>query len=128
MAGGMLTISGSGKWDNTRRFLTRASSGEIFASLSRYAEEGRKGLEENTPKDSSLAAGSWEARVVQNRSGVAIIWSNTDVESGFHVAIQLQYGYATGTGGWVQGRDYINPVLVPLFDRIADSVWKEVTR
>ena len=80
-----------------------------------------------TPKDSGLSAGSWDYTVEQTRSSATITWINTDVEGGFPVAIMLQYGHGTGTGGYVAGRDYINPAMRPIFDQIAESVWKAVT-
>lgn len=80
-----------------------------------------------TPHDSGLAASSWGYKVENSSGGVSISWTNTDVEGGFPVAIMLQYGHGTGTGGYVAGRDYINPAMKPIFDKIADRVWKAVT-
>ena len=88
---------------------------------------GVSALSRATPKDSGLAAGSWSYRVGKNGRGPFIEWTNSDVESGFPVSIMLQYGYSTGTGGYVAGRDYINPAIQPIFDQIAAAVWKEVT-
>lgn len=70
---------------------------------------------------------SWEYKIVQNRGSVSIEWYNTDVENGSNVAILVQYGHGTGTGGYVQGRDFINPAMRPIFDEIAQKLWKEVT-
>jgi len=92
-----------------------------------YAQQGVDALAAATPMDSGLAASSWGYYIQQSNSTVNIIWTNSDVESGFPVAIMLQYGYATGSGGYVQGQDYINPAIQPIFDRIADGVWKAVT-
>jgi len=92
-----------------------------------YAQQGVDALAAATPMDSGLAASSWGYDIQQSSSTVTIIWTNSNVESGFPVAIMLQYGYGTGTGGYVQGQDYINPAIQPIFDRIADGVWKVVT-
>jgi hypothetical protein len=74
-----------------------------------------------------VAARSWGYEIRQNRGGFAIIWTNSDIENGFPVVIMLQYGHGTGTGGYVQGRDFINPAIRPIFDDIAQTVWKAVT-
>jgi hypothetical protein len=75
-----------------------------------------------------MTAESWDYEIVKTSGGVTIWWNNTNVIGGFNVAIGLQYGHATGTGGWIHGYDFINPALRPIFDEIADSVWKEVQR
>lgn len=122
-------INQSGSFDNVEKFLKKM---KLFYSLvsKTLDAQGRAGVEAlraATPRGSGLAAQSWSYQVSQNRGGVSITWLNSDVENGFPVAIMLQYGYATGTGGYVQGRDYINPALKPIFDKIADEVWKAVT-
>jgi hypothetical protein len=91
------------------------------------AKQGVKALAAATPKDSGLSSDSWGYKISGGKSFVTITWTNTDVENGFHVAIMLQYGYGTGTGGYVQGRDYINPAIQPVMDQIANDVWKAVT-
>ena len=78
--------------------------------------------------ESGLTASSWYYEVIDEGGGVTIYWYNTHVEGGFNVAIGLQYGHRTGTGGWVEGYDYVNPAMRPIFDQIADAVWKEVVR
>lgn len=124
----MIVIESSGSFDNTESFLKRMTSGAIFRSLSNYGEEGRNALASATPRDSGLAASSW-GYSVEHRAGYwQITWTNTDIENGFPVAIMLQYGHGTGTGGYVQGVDYINPAIQPIFDRIAEDVWREVTQ
>jgi len=84
-------------------------------------------LAQSVPKDSGLAADSWNYEIERSATSVAIKWTNSDTENGFPVAIMLQYGYGTGTGGYVQGKDYINPAMKPIFDNIATQVWKAVT-
>lgn len=80
-----------------------------------------------TPVESGLASASWSYRIKKSRASCTIEWLNKDVETGFPVAIMLQYGYSTGTGGYVAGIDYINPAMKPVFDNIRDQVWKAVT-
>ena len=97
------------------------------AILESNGKLGVDALASATPVNTSLASISWTYQVNQNGSGFSISWLNTNVETGFQVAIMLQYGYATGTGGYVYGRDYINPAIMPVFDRIAEDIWKAVT-
>ena len=123
----MITISSHGSFENTEKFLKRMSDKSIFDSLSRYGEEGVQALAEATPKDSGDTARSWTYEIERTSTSYAIIWSNTNVVDGVPIAVLIQVGQGTGTGGYVSGRDYINPALRPVFDRIAASVWKEVT-
>src|SRR4051794_5002229 len=120
----MFSITSSGSFDNTEAFVKRAAAGNFFNVLSKYGEMGRNALANATPRDSGLAAESWTYEVVQNGSYKGITWSNTDTENGFHVAIMLQYGHGTGTGGYIAGRDYINPAIKPIFEQIEEAVWK----
>lgn len=122
-----ISFSTRGSTSNIERFLSRMMNLDIRKIVEPYAQQGVEALRAATPVDSGLAAQSWSYEIVQTRGHVTIIWKNSDVENGFPVAVMLQYGYATGTGGYVQGRDYINPALQPIFDAIADGVWKEVT-
>lgn len=108
-------------------YLRKISRGDIFRQLDGLAQKGVDALATNTPVETGLAAISWAYEIETNSAGCTISWKNTDVETGFPVAIMLQYGYATGTGGYVQGVDYINPAMKPIFDQIADKVWKAVT-
>jgi hypothetical protein len=103
------------------------SRGSFFQGLDGLAREGVNALASATPVDSGLASTSWDYKIEQSKTSCTITWTNTDVENGFPVAIMLQYGYGTGTGGYVQGVDYINPAMKPVFDHIADKVWKAVT-
>jgi hypothetical protein len=100
---------------------------DIGAIIAGQAQLGVDALANAVPKDSGLASQNWGYEVSQNGGGVRITWTNSDIENGFPVAIMLQYGYGTGTGGYVQGRDYINPAIRPVFDQIANTVWKAVT-
>lgn len=125
--GGMIEITSKGSFTKTNSWLARLMKNDIFTSLNHYGQEGVNALRHATPEDSGLTASSWTYEVVQKNGTYSIIWSNTHVEDGRPIAILLQYGHATKNGGYVQGRDYINPALRPIFDRIAADVWKAVT-
>jgi hypothetical protein len=115
----------SGK--RTEDYLRKLGKGDIYKSLDAQAQKGVTALASAVPKDSGLAADSWSYEIERSGRSVTIKWLNTDIENGFPVAIMLQYGHGTGTGGYVQGMDYINPAMRPIFDSIADQVWKAVT-
>lgn len=123
----MISIESKGDFAKTDAFLKKMSSADIFASLNRYGQEGVAALARSTPMRTGKTAGAWSYEVVRDRKSYSIIWSNGNVIDGRPVAILLQYGHGTGTGGYVSGRDYINPALQPIFDRIATEVWREVT-
>jgi hypothetical protein len=115
----------SGK--RTEDFLRKLKNADIYKSLDAEARRGVQALAAAVPQDSGLAADSWDYEIERSGRSVTIKWLNTDVENGFPVAIMLQYGHGTGTGGYVAGQDYINPAMRPIFDSIADQVWKAVT-
>lgn len=123
----MISFKVSGSTKNTERFCGKMSRLDIWRLVDPLAREGVRALASATPTDSGLAANSWDYHITQSAKALTITWTNTDVESGFPVAISLQYGYATGGGGFVQGRDYINPALKETFQSIAERVWKVVT-
>lgn len=123
----MIRVRVTGSSGKTEAFLSRASKVKPDAALHQAGREGVAALRSATPVNSGLVARSWGYEVKRTRNGVLLTWTNSDIESGFPVAIMLQYGYATGTGGYVSGRDYINPAIKPIFDKIADRVWREVT-
>lgn len=122
----MISVDQSGSFKNTEAFLRNASKVNILSVLRAQAQLGVKALSSATPKDSGLVSESWGFEVSGKGGIYTIYWTNTDIETGFPVAIMLQYGYGTGTGGYVQGRDYINPAMRPVFDAIANAVWKAV--
>lgn len=117
----------SGDFKNLEKFLKKASSGDIFSRLDRYGKIGVDALRKSTPKESGETAKSWGYRVIKSKTNPGIEWYNTHVNDGVQIAVLIQYGHGTGTGGYVQGRDYINPAMQPVFDKIAQDVWKEVT-
>ncbi len=122
-----ITFSHSGSFKNTERFLKKIEKLRLEKILKKYGEKGVSALEKATPVRTGLAAGSWGFETYQTSRSCGIAWTNTDVETGFPVAIMLQYGYSTGTGGYVQGEDYINPAMRPIFNQIVEDIWKEVT-
>ena len=122
----MITLEAKGGWDRTESFLKRAVRLNLAQRLQAAAAEGVAALAAATPKESGLTANSWTAEVTIGANGFTIEWQNTHVVSGVPIAIILQYGHGTGTGGYVAGRDFINPAIKPIFDEIAESVWKAV--
>lgn len=123
----MISVSTSGSFDQTRKYLQKLARGDFYAGLDKLAREGADALARATPLESGLAAGSWNYKIERKGASLTITWLNTDVEAGFPVAVMLQYGYSTGTGGYVEGVDYINPAMKPVFDRIEQAVRKAVT-
>lgn len=124
----MITFRSKGDFSKATRYFERAKEAAKVGILDKYGRAGVAALSSATPIESGLAAGSWGYEIERSRHSARIIFTNSDVENGFPVAIMLQYGHGTGTGGWVEGRDYINPAIQPIFDRIADEAWREVTR
>lgn len=113
---------------NHTRWLTGLSKGEYLNLLDKYARKGVDALREATPYDTGLTAESWSYEIERSRTHTTIIWSNSNVtRDGHPIAIMLQLGHGTGTGGYVVGRDYINPAMKPVFDEIENEVWKAVT-
>lgn len=126
---GIVSIQTKGDWAKTSKFLEFVTHRMYFHVLDKYAKMGVEALSAATPVDSGLTAASWSYEIVQSDSSCAIYWSNSNIQNGyFKVALELQLGHGTGTGGYVKGIDYINPALAPVFDAMADSVWLEVTR
>ena len=121
-----VTFTSKGNWADTEKWLARLGSGDMYKGLEALAKEGVTALRNATPIRSGVAASSWGYEIVKDRGGVTIAWTNTDTENGFPIVVMLQYGHGTGTGGYVQGEDFINPAIRPIFNRIADEVWKKV--
>lgn len=97
--------------------------------LDKYGKAGVAALASATPVDSGLTASSWSYEIIEDDNGFAIRFNNSNVKQGYaNVAVILQYGHGTGTGGWVEGRDYINPAIQPIFENIAQAAWEEVTK
>lgn len=124
----MITFSNKGHFNKTFAFLKRNRKLHL-KDLEKYGQMGVDALQKATPKDTGRTADSWYYEIVEQNGRVSIRWNNSNVVNNwFNIAIILQYGHGTGTGGWVEGFDYINPALRPIFDKIAKGVWEEVTR
>lgn len=124
----MIRFRQKGDFSKLTRFLERAKNAVRLGDLDKYGREGVAALASATPVDSGLTASSWYYEITNKNGSAKISFYNSNIQNGVKVAIILQYGHATGTGGWVEGRDYINPTIRPLFDKIAESAWREVTK
>lgn len=123
----MITFRHKGDFSKSMRFLERLKETVKLGDLDKYGREGVAALSSMTPVDSGLTANSWSYEIVRSNGVVKIEFHNSNVNEGVPIAVILQYGHGTGTGGWVEGRDYINPAIQPIFDKIVDDAWREVT-
>lgn len=121
-----ISFTSKGDFSKTIKFLNKVKNVKINDILSKYGQIGVNALSQATPKDSGVTSRSWNYKIEVNNDNASIVWYNTNVVKGVNIAIILQYGHGTRNGGWVEGRDYINPAMKPIFDKIADQVWKEV--
>lgn len=124
----MIEFRSSGSFDKTEKFLQRNLSPNIAAQIDKFGAQGVQYLSIVTPKDTGTTAQAWKYRIVAKRNMVSIEWYNTNVNDGRIIAVLIQYGHGTKDGHWVEGRDFINPAMRPVFDDISYEVWKEVTR
>lgn len=124
----MLTFRQEGDFSKTKRFLGRAREAIRLKDLDRYGREGVAALESATPVDTGTTAKSWYYKIEQKNGTTSINFCNSNINKGVPIAIILQYGHGTRNGGWVEGRDYINPAIRPIFDKIANNAWREVTK
>ena len=124
----MITFRHKGDFSKLTNFLEKAKESVRLGDLDKYGREGVAALSSATPVDSGLTAQSWYYMIEHRNGSVAITFHNSNIQNGVPIAIILQYGHGTRNGGYVQGRDYINPAIQPVFDRIADEVGREVTR
>lgn len=124
----MITFRHKGDFSNLTRYLEKTKNPIPNRILEMYGREGVTALASATPVDSGQTANSWDYQIVRSKGGVSIQFFNTNIQNGVPIAIILQYGHGTGTGGWVQGRDYINPAIQPIFDKLANEAWREVTK
>lgn len=113
--------------DKTEKALKKMLEGDMYRGIEQICQKGVEALRQATPVDEGTTAAAWAYEIERSRGGLRIIWTNSHVNKGAPIAILLQYGHGTGTGGWVSGRDYINPAMRPIFDEIADTIWKAVT-
>ena len=122
-----ISFTSKGDFSKTIKFLNKVKNVKINDILSKYGKIGVNALSQATPKDSGVTSRSWNYKIEVNNDNASIVWYNTNVVKGVNIAVILQYGHGTRNGGWVEGIDYINPAMKPIFDKIADQVWKEVT-
>lgn len=123
-----ISIRSKGDFRKTEKLLKKSLGRDYRSVLEKYGQMGVSALAAYTPVDSGITASSWSYEIIQNGSSMSIVWNNSNVQRGVNIAVILQYGHGTGTGGYVEGRDYINPALQPIFDQLAEAAWKEVTR
>jgi len=122
----MISVKASGSFSATSKFLAALQQGKMYQVLDRRGKEGVRLLKNATPKESGETANSWSYKVTHTPSKHVLSFHNSHIEDGVPIAIILQYGHGTGTGGYVQGVDYVNPALKDYFDKIVDEVWREV--
>ena len=124
----MISFRQRGDFSKTMQFLVKAKKGVKLSDLDKYGREGVAALASATPVDTGETANSWYYEIVHENGTITITFNNSHIQNGVPIAVILQYGHGTGTGGWVEGRDYINPAIQPIFDKIAENAWREVTK
>lgn len=123
-----ISYSYSGDFKSTKNFLASLKKRNFISKLDKYGQMGVDALIEATPKDTGKTANSWYYEIEETRDSVTIRWLNSNTNRSIPIALLIQYGHATRDGGWISGKDYINPALKPIFDAIAKSAWEEVTK
>ena len=123
-----ISVESTGNFNNLFNFLESAKDLIDLSKLDKYGQRGVEALREASPKDTGLMASSWSYKIDRTPEGASISWHNDDIENGVNIAILVQYGHATKNGSWVEGIDYINPALKPIFDEMANDCWEEVRR
>jgi hypothetical protein len=123
----MITITHKGNFSKTEKFLKKGFNRDYLTILEKYGREGVAALANATPIDSGETANSWGYKIDHYNGGATISWTNTSIVNGVSIAVLIQYGHGTRNGGYVQGRDYINPAIRPIFDKIANELWREVS-
>lgn len=124
----MISFRQKGDFSHLTRFLEKAKEAVNLGDLDKYGRMGVAALASATPVDSGETAKSWYYKIVNKNGSVSITFYNSNIQNGVPIAIILQYGHGTRNGGWVQGRDYINPAIQPIFDEIAKEAWKGVIK
>ena len=123
-----ITFTSHGNLDKVTGFLERIKDFTGHSKLDEYGRMGVEALRQATPVKTGITASSWTYEIKRERGSASIEWRNSNIQNGLNIAVILQYGHGTRNGGYVVGRDYINPAIQPIFDKIADSAWKEVTK
>lgn len=124
----MITIESQGEWKLTRNWFDRMTKLDLALIMNQFGKEGVSALAAATPSKSGLTSKSWNYEVTRKGNNWKITWTNSNVNKGANIAVLIQYGHGTRNGGYVVGRDYINPAIRPIFDKIAEKAWKEVTK
>lgn len=124
----MISFRQKGDFSKLNRFPEKAKGAAHLSVLDKYGREGVAALSSATPVESGKTADSWFYEIERKKGSATIVFKNSNINNGVPIAIILQYGHGTGTGGWVEGRDYINPAIQPIFDKIANAAWEEVTK
>lgn len=124
----MISFKQKGDFDKLNSFFEKAKETIKLGDLDKYGREGVRALAAATPVDTGLTAESWHYEIIRKDGSVSIAFSNSNIQNGVPIAVILQYGHGTRNGGWVEGRDYINPAVQPIFDKIAEEAWKEVKK
>lgn len=124
----MITIESQGEWKLTRNWFDRMTKLDLALIMNQFGKEGVSALAAATPSRSGLTSKSWNYEVTRKGNNWKITWTNSNVNKGANIAVLIQYGHGTRNGGYVVGRDYINPAIRPVFDKIAKQAWKEVTK
>ena len=122
----MIRIKHKGNFRNTERFFAQAQKATPRQILERYGQAGVTALASATPVESGETAAAWRYEIVENSDGYSIFWNNSNINKGVNIAVILQYGHGTGTGGYVPPVDYINPAMKPIFKEIEDNIREEV--
>ena len=126
-AGVRISFVQHGNFERTQKFFERCKEVVKLGDLDRFGRRGVEALQQATPIDTGLTADSWSYEIVREKDRVSIIWNNSNFVDYVPIAILIQYGHATRNGGFVAGKDYINPAIQPIFDEIANNAWKEIT-
>ena len=124
----MIKFRQKGDFSKLTRYLEKVKEVVKLGDLDKYGRAGVAALASATPVDTGLTASSWYYEISNKNGSAMISFHNSNIQNGVPIAIILQYGHGTRNGGWVEGRDYINPAIRPIFDQIADDAWKEVTK
>lgn len=124
----MITVKQKGNYKKFSGYLEKLAEGVHLGALDKYGRKGVEALRELTPKDTGLTADSWYYKIVQEKGRASIQFHNDNINNGVQIVMILQYGHATRNGGWVEGRDFINPAIGPIFEEIANEAWEEVRR
>ena len=128
MARSFITVTQVGDFHKTKEYLSHCSTEDLKKILSEYGKRGVELLAAATPKDTGTTAASWSYEIVNDKNGASIYFKNSSFVGNTPIVILIRYGHATRNGGWVEGIDYINPALKPIFDQLAEKVWKDIVQ